>query len=93
MVNFVFAEAIGLRRYSSHRTSAQMVTPARNVGLMTQFESVSGPICVKSRDQTFSGTVFVSQKTCLTTVDYEAVCGSTVVLHIFSVFVIPFHYA
>jgi hypothetical protein len=26
-------------------------------------------------------------------VDYEAVCGSTVVLHIFSVFVSPFHYA
>jgi hypothetical protein len=27
------------------------------------------------------------------TVHYEAVCGSTVVLHIFSVFVSPFHYA
>ena len=26
-------------------------------------------------------------------VDYEAVCGSTVVLHIFSVFVNPFYYA
>ena len=38
------------------------------VGLMTQLEVVSSPIRLKSSGQTFSGTEFVSQKTCLTTV-------------------------
>src|SRR6476659_120238 len=40
-----------------------------NVGLMTQLDTVSHPIRLKSSDETFSGTNFVCHKTCVTTVD------------------------
>jgi len=40
-------------------------TDLKILGLMTQLKLVPGPICLKRSDQTFYGTVFVSQKTCV----------------------------
>jgi len=39
-----------------------------SVGLMTQLETVSSPIVSKRTNQTFYGTIFVPQKTRVTTV-------------------------
>jgi hypothetical protein len=45
---------------------------------MTQLETQSLQICVKSYEQTFIGTHFVPQKTCLTRVDKRVFAGSKV---------------